>query len=164
LLDPLATSWIKDRRQQFSFKLSFRNYETSDVFLADPKIASWVSASFQTRQGLPISIRPYFGLSVQRILLQDPVDTLHAQRFKKTITLVISIMLSLLVRRRWPAGASLLFCRPQSLNLKRFSSGKQQSDDGMITENLPDISPYPYQPLRITEEDYQNISGNKYCY
>lgn len=32
-------------------------------------------------------------------------------------------------------------------------------DDGVIKEGLPDISPYPYQPLKITEEDFGIISG-----
>jgi hypothetical protein len=49
----------------------------------------------------------------------------------------------------------------QSSNLrKRFLSNiLGGNEEGMIKNNLPDISPYPYQPLRITEEDFREISG-----
>lgn len=36
-----------------------------------------------------------------------------------------------------------------------------KKDDGVIKEGLPDISPYPYQPLKLTEEDFTVMSGTR---
>lgn len=66
---------------------------------------------------------------------------------------MLSLLSRALIPRLVPATAPKAW---KPAFTRRLSS---TGPDGVIRDNLPDISPYPYQPLTITEDDYRELSG-----